>query len=729
MTELPMHSTRLDDLLIDWGRLVIVRRNATVKLTPKAAAVLQILLSQPNVTVTRQALLDAVWPGTASSDEVLTQVIAELRRAFEDPAKDAHHIATVPKLGYRWIGSVPRSDVRQPTMLAEMADADAPSPQDAAARITDAAGMRPRRWLPFVALAALVAILIALVFERARPTAPPAPSNAAAEPVPVTLPLPRPVATEPGQDLDPAISPDGRRVAYVHSSDARARLRLRTLDALDYEDVELDGEGRPSSPAWSPDGRQIAYLWLTADRCELRRIELASRAGRTIADGCPTLMHSTIDWSPDGAFLVYSRADLQGQALGGRSVSIHRVAPDGSEAARISNSHRWLVVDAHPRVSADAREVAFVRDSDGQRHVIVLSSDGTGSEREVPFQRWAYRVAWRGGGLMVAAHGTTPAEIWNVDADGSHPTLLAAPAAGPGLAVARDGTFAVFEQRVVDDNVWSLDLDRPDAAPAQVTRATRSELCPRISPDGTTLAYLADDGGTLEVTLSTLASGERRRISHFAPQSPVDLRWSPTGRYLAVIVGTASGKHLALLSMDGSMLTVPQSVAAWRIQTVEWTHDETHLLVAVEAGGRRELHRLSFPAITGDELVIDRSIGAFASAFDAPVIYASDAHDNVLQRLDANFEATPLKAVHLTAVPSDQWLVRNGILAQMIQIDRGASAILRYGVLDSGDAVERRIAAPEPPLGRNFDLGAGKLWYSSRDFDNVDLALLPLPAR
>ena len=150
------------------------------------------------------------------------------------------------------------------------------------------------------------------------------------------------------------------------------------------------------------------------------------------------------------------------------------------------------------------------------------------------------------------------------------------------------------------------------------------------------------------------------------------------------------------------------------------------VLAAVETGGRRELHRLAFPALSGDELVIEHSIGAFTSAFDAPVIYASDAHDDVLQRLDENFAAKPLTDVHLTAAPSDQWLVRDGTLAQMIQIDRGASATLRYGRLESGDAVERRIAAPEPPLGRNFDIGAGRLWYSNRDFDNVDLALLPL---
>lgn len=669
-------------LEVDWGRLSVVGPRGAVKLTPKAAAVLRLLLAQPGVTLTRKEILDAVWPGTFSSDDVLTQVIAELRRALDDPAKDSRWIATVPKLGYRWVGATTQGPVA-PVRSA-------------------------RQPLAMLVLAAIALIAVVAIVSR-RAAVPSAPVAIAAHPL----------TAEPGPDIDPAISPDGRRIAYVHD----ARLRVRELDAVRFDELTLGG--RPSAPAWSPDGRELAYLSIDGGTCELRAVALETHAVRTIADGCPVAIHGTIDWAPDGSFLVFSREESAGEALGARSVSIHRVAPGGGATTRISNAHRWLVVDGDARVAADSRSVAFVRDGEGRRRVMIAAADGAGEAREVPFERWPYRVAWSGAdALIVAAHGTTPAEIWRVGIDGSGAVALAAQG-GPGLAVSRDGRLAVFEQRLVDDNVWSVELDRSDAAPRQVTSGTRSELCPRISPDGRTLAYLADDGGALEVTLQDLASGERRRVSHFAPHSPVDLRWSPRGGHLAVVLGTETGKHPALLRADGTAIELPPAIAALRVTQVEWTYDESHLLLGVEREGRRELHRVPFPALDADELVIDRSIGAFASDRGAARIWLSSARDDALESLDARFAATAIDGVRLRAMPGDQWLVRDGVLAEQVQTARGAAAALRYGALGA-EVVERNIVAPEPPLGRNFDLGAGRLWYSRRDGDNVDLVALPL---
>jgi TolB-like protein/Tfp pilus assembly protein PilF len=74
-------------------------------------AVLDCLASAANSVVTRQELFDRVWPGAAISDEVLTQRIAELRKAFEDSAHQSTIIETIPKMGFRLIPPVvPLSD-------------------------------------------------------------------------------------------------------------------------------------------------------------------------------------------------------------------------------------------------------------------------------------------------------------------------------------------------------------------------------------------------------------------------------------------------------------------------------------------------------------------------------------------------------------------------------------------------------------------------------------------
>ena len=71
------------------------------RLSPKAAKVLLSLVQEPGRVWSREALLDTVWSGQTVGEEVLTQVIAELRRALGDDFRRPRYIDTVHKAGYR----------------------------------------------------------------------------------------------------------------------------------------------------------------------------------------------------------------------------------------------------------------------------------------------------------------------------------------------------------------------------------------------------------------------------------------------------------------------------------------------------------------------------------------------------------------------------------------------------------------------------------------------------
>src|SRR5882757_2769100 len=74
-----------------------------VRLTPRAAAVLALLLERAQQIVTKQELLDRVWEGSAVGDEALTSCIQELRRALDDDAREPRYIETRHRRGYRLI--------------------------------------------------------------------------------------------------------------------------------------------------------------------------------------------------------------------------------------------------------------------------------------------------------------------------------------------------------------------------------------------------------------------------------------------------------------------------------------------------------------------------------------------------------------------------------------------------------------------------------------------------
>jgi TolB-like protein/Tfp pilus assembly protein PilF len=79
--------------------------------------------------VTKEALLDALWPGTSVTDNALAQAVSELRQALGDDAGDPLYIKTVARRGYRFVAAVEavnNADAEDPEQvpIAEPADAD-----------------------------------------------------------------------------------------------------------------------------------------------------------------------------------------------------------------------------------------------------------------------------------------------------------------------------------------------------------------------------------------------------------------------------------------------------------------------------------------------------------------------------------------------------------------------------------------------------------------------------
>lgn len=82
-------------------------RSEELRLTPKAAALLEYLMTHPDELLSRDRLLDVVWgwdypAGTRTVDTR----IAEIRRALDDDPSDPLYIETVPGQGYRFVGLV-----------------------------------------------------------------------------------------------------------------------------------------------------------------------------------------------------------------------------------------------------------------------------------------------------------------------------------------------------------------------------------------------------------------------------------------------------------------------------------------------------------------------------------------------------------------------------------------------------------------------------------------------
>ena len=122
----PMPQFLFASFRLDPANARLWHRTQALALTPKAFAVLQHLVERAGQLVTKEALLDAVWPDTMVGEAVLKVCIGEIRKALGDTPKTPQFIATVYRRGYRFIAAVTPTD-----RAREQSDTALLSPQPA----------------------------------------------------------------------------------------------------------------------------------------------------------------------------------------------------------------------------------------------------------------------------------------------------------------------------------------------------------------------------------------------------------------------------------------------------------------------------------------------------------------------------------------------------------------------------------------------------------------------
>ena len=104
---------RIDDIEVDAIRAVVNRGGVEIPLQPKAFRVLVHFLQNPDRLIAKEELLDLFWKDTAVTDDALTQCIAYVRRALGDTHRNPTYLKTVPRMGYRFVGTVTEVPVRE----------------------------------------------------------------------------------------------------------------------------------------------------------------------------------------------------------------------------------------------------------------------------------------------------------------------------------------------------------------------------------------------------------------------------------------------------------------------------------------------------------------------------------------------------------------------------------------------------------------------------------------
>ncbi len=386
-------------------------------------------------------------------------------------------------------------------------------------------------------------------------------------------PAPGPVMTQPerltfesGGAFNPAISPDGKMIAYSSERNGNMDIYVRQLSG--QQTLRRTEHPAPDwFPCFSPDGSKIVF-WSERDGGGLYIFEALAGAERRIAEGgrLPA-------FSPDGSTILYLVASATGWA------KMFMVPADGGAPRpfqpefvifRKGGSH------SSPLWSADGKTILFdgVRPGDpaGPGWWLAPVAGGPAVRINPPqfINPRATRVVmawWNDHIYYTEGKSMAAMSLYRVPLSGGSrpaagpPQLIASlPAMLWGVSISSDGRM-VFSTMSATPNIWSIPLRLSDGMasgpPESVTSDSTGKGDVAVSADGSTLAWTAYSPQRTEIRVRKTATGHEESIVCSNATMNVVPRLSPDGSRLAYY-DMVGGKWTACVVENGA---APQTVS------------------------------------------------------------------------------------------------------------------------------------------------------------------------
>jgi serine/threonine-protein kinase len=407
------------------------------------------------------------------------------------------------------------------------------------------------------------------------------------------------VTSEPGLELDPALSPDGRTIAYAAGPPGRMRIYVRQIAGGRRVPLTDDSFGDAASqrwPQWSSDAARIVF--------QGGRQQLSART----TSGAPMLYHAPAlggtprrvlgsvadglalspSWSPDGTRIVFGGTD-----------GLFVVPADGDGIPRL------LVPGAElhsPRWSANGSRIAYVKggfvftfgeESLGNvsTSTILVAAPETGRVNQItngegldtnpvwmPDGRTLLFVSTRGGGrdiysIRLTAQGQAEHE----------PERLTSGLDAHTISLTNDGRLLAYSSYTPSANVWSIRIPINGVASVadaeQVTFGNEKIEKLTVSPDGQWLAYDSDRNGQTDIWKVRIPGGAPEQVTR-GPNHKFVNDWSPDGREIVFHTIRDGQRDVFVVSADG-IRTEPVATSPVEEQHAAWGPDGNTIIFDV----------------------------------------------------------------------------------------------------------------------------------------------------
>jgi len=617
---LPSERLRVGECVVDvpLREIRAPGKRRPLRITPKSMGVLLVLVEQAGRVVSRETLMTEVWPDTLPTNDVVTQAITQLRKAFDDERGNPRYIETIAKNGYRLLAPIEWVYSGGPSASAEVVSSDerwadptrttakypaiaGADPSEPLAPVPFPASSTPRgTWTSIASVVFAVALLVAGLVTWALVRAPvdePGSAPVAVSGVMQGLRSDRPyrlITSAPGFELSPALSPDAGLVAYVAIPEGQrgTAIMVQTTEQTQPRQLTRPPEGADdASPAWSPDGRWIAFMRLSEDSCSIRLVTPNARAEHEVG-ACDRRNPPTFDWTPDSNGLIFGSMSTDQGAAGLRVLNL-----DSGQWRPVEYPHAPDELDTDPRFSPDGRWIVFVRNAplgDFWR----IPAQGGNAERlsrlRADLRGWDWSPSGRG--LLFSAMVDGEYRLFRLDTGTGEARPVGVDDAQAPVA-ARSRRAIAFVQRRPYFGLYRVQLASGDG-PGQVHvveplfASSSRDVLPAIAPDGRQLAFVSDRSGSNGLWVGDVKQPDTlRMMGGVRPGTRYAPAWSPDSRRLLATGTDARGRGVVqeVLAASGQVSALPVPDAD-PLQA-QYASDPDHLFVlAASEDGAPQLH-------------------------------------------------------------------------------------------------------------------------------------------
>jgi eukaryotic-like serine/threonine-protein kinase len=405
-----------------------------------------------------------------------------------------------------------------------------------------------------------------------------------------------------------ALSPDGKRVAFLRDSNATSETALMVANEDGSGEKQLAVRKWPNGfegmVAWSPNGKTIA----TATDNTEAGVKYASLVEVPVQGGAERpltqkrwLAVADLAWVPDGRGLV-----AYTQERDGGPVQIVYVSYANGEVRRITRDLNYYH-DAS--VTADARVIATVQ-LEYSFDAWVAPMAALESAKPITSDGSEGAPTWSPDGRIL--YGSySDGNIWVMDPDGGNPKQLTSDTGGANFypRASADGHYIVFDSdRTGSPQIWRMDGDGNNSK--QLTDSLLQGSRPDCSPDGKWVVY-SKGGAERGVWKVPMEGGDPVRLNDADVESPVI---SPDGRWIAYYYHNkeAPSEHgVAIMAFEGGPATKHFDIPPLRV-SLQWTTDGRSLLYTKEGGGVLNLWSQPIAGGTPKQITHFSSDGIFA---------------------------------------------------------------------------------------------------------------------